>query len=124
MNISNLIGRLKFFRSEYGELFVAIIGQDRNGVLSVGDYCMVAIDVRYDKAENCFVIDEDKSRKGLMDKVSDVIDSLNAAMTEHGDIPVQIQYMSSKGNHGVHGNNGVGVDVKLSGRANSFFILF
>lgn len=121
MNISELIKDLKEARAEHGELKVYIVGQDSGGVYP-NNYCEVPIGVWLDEEENVLVVDEDGNRAvGETDTISEVINTLNTAMTEYGDLRVEIEYRDSGGDYGEYGHWGVGVEYENSKYLGEFY---
>lgn len=109
MNISELIKNLKEARAEHGELKVCIVGQDGGGVYP-NNYVSKPIGVWLEESENILIVDIDGERfTEEADTISEVINTLNTAMTEYGDLRVEIELQDDGGDYDEHGSWGVDV---------------
>lgn len=121
MNVSELIKDLKEARAEQGELKVYIVGQDNGGVYP-NNYVRKPIGVWLEETENILIVDIDGERfTEEADTISEVINSLNIAMTEYGDLRVEIQYQDDGGDFGEHSEGGVEVYHELKKNGEEFY---
>lgn len=121
MNISELIKDLKEARAEHGELKVYILGQDSGGVYP-NNYVRKPIGVWLEESENTLIVDIDSDRiTGDADTISEVINTLNIALTEYGDLRVEIQFQDDGGDYAEHSEGGVEVYHELKKNGEEFY---
>lgn len=126
MNISDFINNLESARKKYGNLKVAIVGQDSGGVYP-GDYVNNPIAFYFDKeeADGIFIVTIDTSRitsNSEMDSISDVIENAKKALKKYGNHRIEISYMDSGGTYDEHSEGGVEIYHESKGKQQFFSI--